>query len=316
MNSVHPPSLYGSLVVAVTLGALACSAVQQSGAPPPPTSKPDPTQAASDPSTAAAPAPQASSGAVAHEDPSPPLHRVSRSKIRVGSEEYSLHLPQDVSPPLSSVLVLHSARGRTESVLNWCDRLAQAGFAAIAFDFFDGSVAQSQEEARRLRDAANGKGQELQGAIQRAYDGMRSDPRVAAKDRFLLGWSYGAAWATYSTGVLSDITGVVAYYGQAFTDNPQLFDTLNTPVLFIGGELDSTPPPERLRKIAAQLDDKGKDASLELFPAGHGFAEASHPGYDRDVAERAWSAAMAFLQEHATPRTDAPPKADGTPDPT
>jgi dienelactone hydrolase len=39
-----------------------------------------------------------------------------------------------------------------------------------------------------------------------------------------------------------------------------------------------------------------------LFPAGHGFAEAAHPGYNELVADQAWELTLAFLREQATAR--------------
>ena len=225
------------------------------------------------------------------------LHEVERSTIDIGEETLSLHLPQGAEAPLPTVLVLHSAMGRTDSVLAWCDRLAEHGFAAVAFDFFGGRIARSTAHAMELRDAANSRSTDLQAALEHAYEKLRTDPRLRARRRFLLGWSYGAAWATYATGFLPDVSGVVAYYGQSFTENPQLVATLDSPLLLIGGDRDSAPPPERLMTITAELAARGKPARLRLFPAGHGFAEATHPGYDEDVAEQAWTTTIAFLRK-------------------
>lgn len=144
-----------------------------------------------------------------------------RSTINVEEQELSLHLPEGSSGPLPTVLVLHSAMGRTDSVLDWCDSLAQNGFAAVALDFFDGEIASSLEQAIHLRDAANGRSVEIQARILSTYEAVHQDSRLLAEKRFLLGWSYGAAWATYSPLFLEGLNGVVAYYGQAFTDNPE-----------------------------------------------------------------------------------------------
>lgn len=227
------------------------------------------------------------------------LQKVERSTIDIGQETLSLHLPLGAEAPLPTVLVLHSAMGRTDSVLTWCDRLAKHGFAAVAFDFFGGRLARSTAHALELRDTANSRSTDLQAALELAYEKLRTDPRLRARKRFLLGWSYGAAWATYAMGFLPDVSGVVAYYGQSFTDNPQLFATLDSPILLIGGDRDSAPPPMRLRTITAELASRGKPAQLRLFPAGHGFAEAKHPGYDEDVAEQAWTTTIAFLRQAA-----------------
>ena len=121
-----------------------------------------------------------------------------------------------------------------------------------------------------LRDAANAKSVELQHIVEQAYSQIRTDPRMLASKRFLLGWSFGGAWATYAAGVLPDVTGVVAYYGQAFTDDPALYQKVEAPILFIGGHADSRPPPQRLQSIVQTLQSEGKSAEPLLVPAGPG----------------------------------------------
>lgn len=224
---------------------------------------------------------------------------VTRSGLRVGDQELSLHLPEGLDAPLPTVLVLHSSMGRTESVLGWCDRLAQGGFAAVALDFFDGEVANSPDEGKALRDKANARSAQVQARIESAYEAVHQDARLRAEKRFLLGWSYGAAWSTYSLIFLKDVSGVVAYYGQAFTDNPALFDSLSSPVLLIGGRLDSAPPPERLESVVTQLKSNGKDVQLQFLEAGHGFAEQANEAYDQAASVQAWSYTIGFLQSCA-----------------
>ena len=106
---------------------------------------------------------------------------VRRTTLTVQGHGFSLHLPPDRSAPLRSVLVLHSAMGRTESVLDWCDRLAQRGFAAVAFDFYDGAVASSITDARRLRDKANERSNEFERLLLAAYDALGADSRLLSR---------------------------------------------------------------------------------------------------------------------------------------
>jgi len=74
-------------------------------------------------------------------------YAIERSFVPVQQLRLSLHLPRTRTAPLTTVLVFHSAMGRTESVLESCDRLAEHGFAAVALDFYDGHVAAALSEA-------------------------------------------------------------------------------------------------------------------------------------------------------------------------
>jgi carboxymethylenebutenolidase len=186
--------------------------------------------------------------------------------------------------------------GSTPSVLGWCDQLAERGFAAVALDFYDGDVPRSVEEALALRDSAVRRAPAVRESIERAYDLLASDPRLRSERRFLLGWSFGAAWATVAAGFLPNVRGVVAYYGERFSENADLYETLRAPILFIGANRDSNPAPAQLKQIVATLTEKGKLAKLVVVDGGHGFAERAHPGYDAAIAEAAWQDTTRFLE--------------------
>jgi carboxymethylenebutenolidase len=227
-----------------------------------------------------------------------PGRLIERSSIAVGSSQYSLHLPVALKPPLPSVLVFHSAIGRTDSVLEWCDALAQAGFAAVALDFYNGRIADTPDESRALRDSANSRASELQGVVAQTYKAVQNDPRLRSQKRFLLGWSFGGAWATFASSFLPNVTGVVAYYGEDFGMDPSLYDKVSAPILFIGAQQDTDPTPKRLHEIVQQLNSRGKTAELIFVDAMHGFAERTHRGYNTEAALESWKKAVHFLTSH------------------
>lgn len=228
----------------------------------------------------------------------PHVRSIERTSIVVGSTRFSLHLPVSSKPPLPGVLVFHSALGRTNSVLEWCDALAQSGFAAIALDFYDGKIANTPADSKALRDAANSRVSELQRVVEQTYDSLQSDPRLRSQKRFLLGWSFGAAWATFASSFLPDVRGVVAYYGEDFRMDPILYDKVSAPILFIGAQEDADPTPKQLHEIVGRLKSRGKAAELVLIDAMHGFVERQHPGYNAGAASEAWKQATHFLAAH------------------
>ncbi len=223
---------------------------------------------------------------------------IERVSIVVGSRQFSLHLPVSSKPPLPSVLVFHSALGRTDSVLEWCDALARAGFGAVALDFYDGRTANTPAESKILRDSANLRASELQRVVEQAYDSLQSDSRLRSQKRFLLGWSFGAAWATFASGFLANVKGVVAYYGEDFRMDPNLYDKVRAPILFIGAQKDTDPTPEQLHDIVGKLNSSGNVADLVLVDAMHGFAERRHDGYDPRAARESWGKVLHFLAAH------------------
>ena len=230
--------------------------------------------------------------------PEAPLIRaptVERTTLHVDGTDLSLHLPSNTSAPLPAVLMFHSALGLTDAVRSYADALAERGFAVCVLDFYDGRVASSVEAARELRDEANARLPALTTLVERAYDELRIDPRVQADRRYLLGWSYGGAWATYAAGFLESVSGVVAISGEAFSGDETLLDRYAVPLLMVGAANDTEPTPERLDEIRDAIVERGGTASVLVVDAEHGFMEPSHPGYAEPSANQAWSAIVEAL---------------------
>ncbi|MCA9655944.1 MAG: dienelactone hydrolase family protein [Myxococcales bacterium] len=219
-----------------------------------------------------------------------------RESLAIDGIDLDLYLPSSAAPPLSAVLVFHAAMGPTDAVRGYADALAQDGFAVCVLDFYGGRVAEAPEQARALRDEANGRVPALTSLVQGAYEALRSDPRVLARRRYLLGWSFGGAWATYAAGFLDHVAGVVAIYGEAFGDDPTLIERFSVPLLLLGATRDSDPTTEALQEIRDGLAGRGVPVSVVLVDAEHGFMEPRHRGYARQPAERAWTTAVEFLE--------------------
>jgi carboxymethylenebutenolidase len=226
---------------------------------------------------------------------------VERTVLNIEGTKLALHLPKDAKPPLPAVLLFHSAMGRTDAVLGYADALARRGYAACALDFYDGEVATSLDRATRLRDQANERNARLQALVDKTFAALHTDPRVRARRRVLLGWSYGGAWATHAAGSLDDVSAVIAVYGEAFSSDPTLYERIDAPMLLVGAAHDTAPSPKALREIEARLIERGIQASLVLFQARHGFMEPTHPGYSERPAGEAWDAILEFLHETRPP---------------
>lgn len=223
-----------------------------------------------------------------------------RVSLNVDGIDVALHLPANATAPLPAVLMFHSALGPTDAVRRYADALAEEGFAVCVLDFYGGLVAENVEQGRALRDDANDRLSDLTRLVQRTYAALRIDPRVLAQRRYLLGWSYGGAWATNAAAGLDDVAGVVAIYGEAFSGAPTLVERFSAPLLLLGATQDTEPSPATLYEVRDSLVLRGVSASVVLVDAGHGFMEPIHPGHAKPSADRAWTALVEFL--HALER--------------
>jgi len=164
------------------------------------------------------------------------VDRLEGSWVTIGDSRAYLTLPMGVSAPMPGVVVIHTARGLNRDIQLWTDRLAGEGYAVIAVDLYRGRSAEAREEALALRDDANKRPEENKAIIRSAYDLLASDPRVRATRRALVGWSYGAGWATFmAAGQLADVNAVVAHYGVADLV-PEKMAKIQSPHLLICGD--------------------------------------------------------------------------------
>jgi len=202
-------------------------------------------------------------------------------------------------PPSGSgpgVLVLHAWWGLNEFFVGLCDRLAQAGFVALAPDLYGGPTASTIEEAEKLRDTHGADEEVVQTRILQALDALRQSPVVVGDKVGLMGFSLGSAWALHiSTVRPADVAAAVLFYGVGGGD----FTTTHAAYLGHFAENDSWEPLDQVEALEANLRAAGREVNFYVYPGvGHWFFEKDRPdAYDATSAELAWSRTVSFLQD-------------------
>ena len=110
------------------------------------------------------------------------------------------------------VLVLHAWWGLNDFFKDFCERLAQEGFVALAPDLYHGKVAATIEEAEHL---AEGREKEQARAdMDAAVTYLLQHPAVKGRGLGCVGFSMGGSSAyDLSRTRPADIVAVVAFYG-------------------------------------------------------------------------------------------------------
>lgn len=201
-------------------------------------------------------------------------------------------------PPAGSgpgILVLHAWWGLNEFFIELCDRLAQAGFVALAPDLYGGPIASTIEEAEALQGSFD-FGAAQQKAVQ-ALDVLQQQPGVQADKLGALGCSMGAAWAmTLSTLMPGKIAAAVLFYGVGEAD----FAAARCAYLVHCAENDAWDPVEQARLMESAMRDAGREVDFYVYPGvGHWFFESDRPdAYNAEAAQLAWERTVAFLNNH------------------
>lgn len=203
-----------------------------------------------------------------------------------------LALPEAGNGP--GVLVYHAWWGRTQFILDLCDRLAAEGFVALAPDMFGGATAETIEQAEQL--AQNSSFDATHRVSNAAVNTLRAHPAVTGEGVAVLGFSFGAAYALLISGERTDdIRKTVIFYGT-YSD----VDVSNARSSYLGHFAANDPfePASEVEAMETTLRSAGHTTTFYTYPdTGHWFFENDQPNaFDPLAAQLAWERTLAYLR--------------------
>ena len=208
-----------------------------------------------------------------------------------------LRHPESGSGP--GVVVIQEWWGLTTHVASIVERLAQAGFVALAPDLYGGSTTHDSAEAAALlkRLPVERAVEDLAGAV----DYLVGLPAVTSSTVGALGFCMGGGFVFALAARRPDlVSAAVPFYGLPRDEST--VPRIRAAVQGHFGLEDRGIPVERVRSVFAALDERPGQASAELhlYPAGHAFLNDENliGTYDPECAVQAWSRAVRFLTQH------------------
>lgn len=189
------------------------------------------------------------------------------------------------------VVVVQEIFGVNAHIRDVAERFAEAGLVALAPDMcapVEPGVELDYDEAGVRR------GRELTGELgfERAVDIVASAAEALRRTGCAVG-AVGFCWGGTVAFLANTRLGLpsVTYYGGRSV--PFLDEPARAPALFHFGERDPMIPAEH-RALHAQ---KQPDATIHVYPAGHGFNCDRRADYAPESAALAWQRTLAFFRE-------------------
>lgn len=208
-----------------------------------------------------------------------------------------LSLPKQ--KPLGAVLVIHEWWGLNSHIKHWADRLTTEGYAALAIDLYEGTVATDRDGARAAMQAVD-PAKAIQ-TLRAAHAFLQTDSRVKAQRTASMGWCFGGGWSLKLAMAEPELDAAVIYYGRLVSDARQL-EAIRAPVMGVFGNQDRGIPPKAVDAFAAGMKEAGRKLELRRYDANHAFANPSSARYDQKKASLAWGQVRKFLSEHLRPK--------------
>ena len=202
------------------------------------------------------------------------------------------------------VLVAHEAPGMGAHVKAAAERLAQAGYAALALDLYGGEGFTLEDARRRHQEMMETPGL----MARRAGAGLaalRAQPRVDSARLAALGFCQGGITALELARAGAPILAAIGFHPGLKRPAGSPDAPIAAKVLMMIGDADPVVPPEDRLAFARAMDAAEADWQLHLYGGvGHSFTNPhvdalGFPGfaYDARAARRAWGSAMALLVE-------------------
>jgi carboxymethylenebutenolidase len=196
--------------------------------------------------------------------------------------------------PRGAIVVVQEIFGVTAHIRDVTDRLAAAGFTAMApafFDVFEPGIELDYD------DAGLARGRELVGKL--GFDGALSIVGAAAQALREPGHRVGAigfCWGGTIAYLANTRFGLsaVSYYGAR--NVPFLDEPARAPLMFHFGGKDKSIPAEDIEEHRR----KKPEAQVFVYPdAGHAFNRDADPHvYEPASASLAWQRTLDFFHEH------------------
>jgi carboxymethylenebutenolidase len=202
-------------------------------------------------------------------------------------------LPEAGSGP--GVMVLHAWWGLNPFMKSLCDRLAQQGYVVFAPDLYQGKVAQTIDEAKKLRSAL--KQQQVHQDLLNGLSEFSGLEMVKDKGVGLIGFSLGARFALeLSVEEDSPVRAVVTFYGNSQND----YAASKAAYLCHFAESDPYVAQSGIKKLEKNMKAAQRPLTHYVYPdTTHWFFEEDRPdAFHADAAQLAWGRTLEFLHQH------------------
>ncbi|HXH58108.1 dienelactone hydrolase family protein [Iamia sp.] len=200
------------------------------------------------------------------------------------------------------VVVLHSWWGLTPFFRSVADRLADAGFVALAPDLFTGETATTPGEAKALLEGSDATA--MAELVRSSVTVLRGLPATPEGPVGVVGFSMGASLGLWVASREPDAVGCVsAFYGTTDVD----FAPMRAAVQVHVAELDELESDDAVVEMEANMRLVGVDVEVHRYPGtAHWFFESDRAiAHSPEAAEQAWARTLELLHRHldAAPET-------------
>jgi fructose-bisphosphate aldolase, class I len=195
-----------------------------------------------------------------------------------------------------TIVLIQEWWGVNDHIESLLDRLADAGFIALAPDLYHGKTTRDAAEAQQLMVALDTAQAVSEIGAAAAY--LKALPEGNGKVG-VVGFCLGGALAFATACHVPGLSAVSPFYGVPPAEKVD-YKNVTAPILAHFAAKDGWAKPEGAAQIKAQIDAAGRaPMQLEIYDADHAFMNDTRPEvYSPDAAKLAWQRTVEFFHQH------------------
>lgn len=203
----------------------------------------------------------------------------------------------------AGMVILPDVRGLHPFYEDLAKRFAEAGFRAIAIDYFGRSAGTGARD-----DAFDWKSHFQKVSpdsvaldVRAAMTHLRSDSKRPDLPIFTVGFCFGGSQSWRQSGAQQGIAGCIGLYGGRPMERAgDVIPKMTAPLLMLLAGADQGTPPAEFEEYARLVRARGLEVEAHTYPG------APHSYFDRTFAEHreacsdSWKRMLAFTDRHST----------------
>ena len=208
------------------------------------------------------------------------------------------------------VLVAPEGGGLVDLTKSIARRLAQAGYAAFAMDYYgDGKPLADFNEVMPRINAFMSEPSTIRARAAEALRILASQPETDPGRLAAIGYCFGGTTVLELARSGADVKAVVGFHSGLGTTRPAAVGAVRAKILACIGYHDPIIPAEQRLVFEKEMDAAGVDWRMNVYGgAGHSFTNPGvgalgRPGfeYHADTDRRSWAAMIDFFDEALGP---------------
>jgi carboxymethylenebutenolidase len=211
--------------------------------------------------------------------------------------------------PFPAVVVYIEAFGVNDHFQKLAARFADAGYASITPDIYDGAIYEYDDLDNAIGHLKRMDDDTVMAQTAASVDFLESLGEVKSGDICVTGFCMGGRYAFLANAALaSRFKAAACFYGggigpvEDFAGRKILLDRvgeMRAPMVLWYGSQDQSIPAEEHGRIAEAMTAANKHYTMTVFPdVGHGFFCEDRASYDAAATGQAWKGTLAFFAEN------------------